>query len=81
MSALRGVGLGLAAGGAAVGVEAGAKALGATHYALSDADVARLREIQTAAHERVVEMRSELEALEAELAVLDEALAEAQGSP
>jgi hypothetical protein len=54
-----------------------ASAPGHTHFAIDAAELAALRELRELAGARLAEMRRELEAAEAELAILDEALAEA----
>lgn len=55
-------------------------ASGHSHFALTGADVAELLEVQATARVRIAEMRAELEAAEAELGILDDALAEAPGA-
>jgi hypothetical protein len=52
---------------------------GRTEFVLDDVDLEALREVRGAAAGRIAEMRVELEAAEAELAVVDDALAQAAG--
>jgi hypothetical protein len=70
--------IGAVAGGLAVAGAISGPGFGHTHLDLTDVDLADLRQIRDIARARVVEMRSELDVLEAELAVLDEALEEAE---
>jgi hypothetical protein len=58
----------------------GAKHAARTHFDIDEAELAALRELRTAAVAHIVEKRQELEQLVAELAVLDEALAEAEST-
>jgi hypothetical protein len=70
-----------AIGAGSVGVAAVTGKLGHTEFVIDAADLARLREVRAAAAVRIAEMRHELEDAEAELAVLDEALAEVAPDP
>jgi len=65
--------------GAAQGIGGLSKGGGHTHFVIDEADVDAIREIRAVAAARIAEKRAELEQLEAELAVLDEALAEGAG--
>jgi hypothetical protein len=58
------------------GAGSGTPMPGHTHFVIDAADIDAIREIRAAAAARVAEMRDELAVLEAELAVLDEALEE-----
>ncbi len=62
--------------GAVGGLGAAGGATGHSHFVIDGADLAAIREVRTAAAARISEMRQELEAAEAELAVIDEALQE-----
>jgi hypothetical protein len=63
--------------GAGLGIAGAIKnGLGATHFEIAAADVDRVRKIRDVAAACIAEKRAELEQLEAELAVLEEALAE-----
>jgi hypothetical protein len=63
-----------------VGVAGATGALGHTEFDLTDVDLKDLREIRAVAAARIAERREELAVLEAEFAVLEEALEEAECS-
>lgn len=74
MGILPGLGQAVSIAGGVLG--ATTKGGGHTHFEIADVDVDAIREIRAVAAARICEKRAELEALEAELEVIDQALEE-----